>query len=181
MIRINLLPYREKEHKASIERQLTFIGVSFAAFLIILLTGWLVVSSKVSGLEKDVKDLEDNLARLTKIVGDVEKYKEDKKIVEKKLAVIATLERNRLGPVRLLDALTQLVPTNDVWLDRLSQSGTALRIEGVARDNIAVVKFMKNLEGSSLIQSVDLLSTKQMENSGVKLQTFILSCAMKKG
>jgi hypothetical protein len=40
---------------------------------------------------------------------------------------------------------------------------------------------MKNLEGSSLIQSVDLLSTKQMENSGVKLQTFILSCAMKKG
>jgi len=181
MIRINLLPYREKEHKANIARQLTIIAVTFGVFLTILLAIQLVVSSKVSGLEKEVQGLEDNLARLTKIVGDVEKYKADKKIVEKKLAVIANLERNRLGPVRLLDELTQLVPTKDVWLNRLSQSGTSLRIEGVARDNIAVVKFMKNLEGSNLIQSVDLQSTKQTEVSGVNLQMFILSCTMKKG
>ncbi|MBN1612858.1 MAG: PilN domain-containing protein [Deltaproteobacteria bacterium] len=181
MIRINLLPYREKEQKAGIARQFIVMGAVLGAFLVLVLAVHLVVSSKISGLEEEIQTLESDLERLTKVVGDVEQYKEDKRVVEKKLAVIAQLEHNRLGPVRLLDGLTQLVPTEDVWLDRLSQSGTDLRIEGVARDNIAVVKFMKNLEGSDLIRSVDLQSTKETEISGIKLQKFILSCAMKRG
>jgi hypothetical protein len=53
-------------------------------------------------------------------------------------------------------------------------------IEGVGRDNIAVALFMKSLELSKYIQSVDLISSKQVDMSGVKVNQFSLSCVKKR-
>jgi len=61
------------------------------------------------------------------------------------------------------------------------QAGNNLRIEGVARDNGTVARFMKNLEKIGFIQSVDLVVTKEQEVAGVKLQQFILTCVLDKG
>jgi type IV pilus assembly protein PilN len=81
----------------------------------------------------------------------------------------------------MLDELTTMVPVKDVWLEKLSEKGTAITIEGMARNNIAVAHFMKNLAGSTFIKSVDLISTKEKEVAGIKLQRFIISCVKKKG
>jgi hypothetical protein len=53
-------------------------------------------------------------------------------------------------------------------------------IEGVGRDNIAVALFMKNLELSKYVQSVDLISSKQVDMFGVKVNQFSLSCVKKR-
>ncbi|HOG17818.1 MAG: Fimbrial assembly protein (PilN) [Syntrophaceae bacterium PtaU1.Bin231] len=180
MIRINLLPYREKEKKANLARQLIIIGATFVVFLAILVSLYFYVITSVKSLEADIKKSETELARLTKVLGDIEVFKADKKVMEKKLAVIQNLEANRLAPVRLLDELAVLVPTKDIWLEKMVESGSSLRIEGVGRDNIVVALFMKNLERSDYIRSVDLVLSKQAEISGVKLQRFVLSCMTKK-
>ena len=180
MIRINLLPYREKEKKANLARQLIIIGATFVVFLAILVSLYFYVITSVKSLEADIKKSETELARLTKVLGDIEVFKADKKVMEKKLAVIQNLEANRLAPVRLLDELAVLVPTKDIWLEKMVESGSSLRIEVVGRDNIVVALFMKNLERSDYIRSVDLVLSKQAEISGVKLQRFVLSCMTKK-
>jgi type IV pilus assembly protein PilN len=179
MIKINLLPWREREKKENLKRQITIIAGSFILFFLVVAFLQLSISSSIGNIEKDIKNQEGRLAFLTKIVGDIEGFKADKKDLEKKLDIIKTLEENRLAPVRMLDELTTLVPTKNLWLENFSEKGKNLRIEGVARDNIAVARFMKNLELSNYIKSIDLLVSKQKEISGIKLQQFTLECSLK--
>lgn len=181
MIRINLLPYREAEKKADLQRQIVILAGTFAVFLLVIVSLQVYVTAAVISLGTKVKDREDRLAVLQKKIGDIEVFKQDMKDAEKKLSIIKTLERNRLYPVRLLDELSRVVPVEDIWLEKLSEQGTELRIEGVARNNIAVALFMKNLEKSGFIKSVDLTSSKQTEISSVKVQQFILLCSVERG
>ncbi|MCX5843259.1 MAG: PilN domain-containing protein [Deltaproteobacteria bacterium] len=181
MIRINLLPYREKEKIEDITRQIMVIGITFVVFVLSLGSFHLYLSMSISSLEENITKQQNELDRLNKIILDIDTFKRDKALLEKKIAIINTLEENRLAPVRMLDELTSMVPVKDVWLERLSEKGTAITIEGMARNNIAVAHFMKNLAGSTFIKSVDLVSTKEKEISGIKLQQFIISCVKKKG
>jgi type IV pilus assembly protein PilN len=181
MIRINLLPYREKGKKEDLTRQIVIIAITFIFFLLAIGSLQLYLSMSISSLEKNIKIKEETLARLNKIVVDIETYKKDKALLEKKLAIINNLEENRLAPVRMLDELTTLVPIHDVWLEKLTEKGTDTTFEGMARNNIAVAHFMKNMAGSTFIKSVDLVSTKEKEISGTKLQQFVISCVKKKG
>ena len=181
MIRINLLPYREKEKKANLQSRIVLLGGSLVVYLLVLGGVHFYFSMGISGLEKSIKEENAKLVVLNKKVGDVEARKRDKQEVEAKLGVIKSLEGNRLFPVRMLDELNLLVPARDVWLEKINQTGNELRIEGVARNNDVVARFMKRLEAARFIQTVDLMGTKEKEVSGSKLQQFILMCVTKKG
>lgn len=181
MIRINLLPYREKEKKANIQSRIVFLTGSLVLYLLVLGGIHLYFSMGISGLEKSIKEENAKLVILNKKVGDIDARKRDKQEVEQKLGVIKSLEGNRLFPVLMLDELNSLVPARDIWLEKINQTGNELRIEGVARNNDVVARFMKSLEKAGFIQTVDLMGTKEKEVSGNKLQQFILTCITKKG
>jgi type IV pilus assembly protein PilN len=132
-------------------------------------------------METKVREADAKLVVLNKKVGDLEGFKRDKREIEQKLGVIKSLEGNRLFPVRMLDEINRLVPAGDIWLEKISENGQELRIEGIARDSITVAGFMKSLEKAGFIQSVDLGVSREKEVSGVKLQQFILNCGIKRG
>ena len=180
MIRINLLPYREREKKEDLTRQIVIIVITLVVFLLVIGSFQLYLSISTSSLEKNIKLQEEELARLTKTIGDIEQYKLNKSTLERKLAIINNLEENRLAPVMMLDELSLLVPVKDVWLDKISERGSEITIDGMARNNIAVAHFMKNLSGANFVKTVDLLATREKEISGMKLQQFIISCVKKK-
>lgn len=181
MIKVNLLPYREREKKENFLQQIFIIAGSFIFFILVLV--WLQVwaSSSISNLENQKKEAESSLADLDKKIGRLEKYKNEKKDLEQKLGVITTLEENRLAPVKTLDNLAMLVPAKDIWLVKITQKGSNLSIEGIGRDNIAVADFMKSIEKFDPIKSVDLISSKKTDISGFTLQQFNFSCVLKKG
>jgi type IV pilus assembly protein PilN len=181
MIRINLLPYREKEKRENLQRQIILMAGGVIFVVLILVSVYLFISISISNLEKQIAQAEAKLIILNKKVGDIEGFKRDKKDVEQKLEVIKSLEGNRLFPVRMLDEINQLVPAKDAWLDRIVETGQSLRIEGMARDNGIVAVFMKNLEKADFIQSVELVVSQEKEVVGVKLQQFTLTCMKKKG
>ncbi len=180
MIRINLLPYHEAAKKENIKRQVTILAGSFVIFLLLLFYARISLSSSIGTLEEQIKEKESHLVVLTKKLGDIEGLKRSIKELEQKLSVITGLEENRHFPVNLLEEMARLVPNKDVWLEKISETGTDLKIEGVARNNMAVARYMKNLELSKMISSVSLISTKQRDISGNQLQQFSLSCALKK-
>ena len=124
------------------------------------------MSSSISNLENQIKESTSLLADLDKKIGNLEKFKKNKKDLEQKLGVIATLEENRLAPVKTLDNLALLVPSKDIWLVKITQKGDNISIEGIGRDNIAVADFMKSIEKFDPIKSVDLISSKKTEISG---------------
>jgi type IV pilus assembly protein PilN len=180
MIKINLLPYREKEKKENLQQQIFILSGTLALFLLILLAVQIYFSMSISGMETKILEAEAKLVVLNKKVGDIEGFKRDKRELEQKLGVINSLERNRLFPVRVLDELNLLVPSREAWLEKITQKGQELRIEGVARDNGTVARFMKSVEKARFAQSVELVVSREKELAGVKLQQFILTCVMKK-
>jgi type IV pilus assembly protein PilN len=131
-------------------------------------------------METKIREAEARLVVLDKKVGDIEGFKRDKKELEQKLGVINSLEKNRLFPVLVLDELNLLVPSREAWLEKITQRGQELRIEGVALNNGTVARFMKSVEKARFVESVELVVSREKELAGVKLQQFILTCVMKK-
>jgi type IV pilus assembly protein PilN len=180
MIKINLLPYREKAKKANLQHQIIILSGTLGLFLLIVIAVHLYFGMSISSLETKIREADAKLVVLNKKVGDIEGFKRDKKELEQKLGVINSLEKNRLFPVRMLDELNLLVPSKEAWLEKITQKGQELRIEGVAVDNGTVARFMKSVEKAGFVQSVELVVSKEKEVVGVKLQQFILTCVMKK-
>jgi type IV pilus assembly protein PilN len=181
MIKINLLPYREKKKKENLVQQIWIISGSLIVFILLLFWLQIWINSSISDLKSKVKDSEASLIELDKTIGDLEKFKKDKKELEQKLGVIATLEENRLAPVKTLDNLSMLVPSKDIWLIKITQKGERINIEGIGRDNVVVADFMKEIEKFDPIKSVDLISSKKTDIAGITLQRFNFSCVLKKG
>lgn len=181
MIKINLLPYREKAKKESRSKQLFIIIGLFFLFILGLIWAYFYFSLQVTNLEAKLADSKQILKILDDKIGDLEKFKQRKAELELKIGVIGTLEENRSLPVKTLDDLSMLVPQKEIWLTKIDQSNDTLKIEGVGRDNIAAATFMKTIENFAPIKSVDLISSKKVEIAGVTLQQFVFSCKMKKG
>jgi len=181
MIKINLLPYREKEKKDNLARQITIIAGSFIFFILCLVLFQVHMVTQVMDLETKIVDSKQKLKVLDAKIGNLDKFKLKKADLELKLGVIGTLEENRLLPVKTLDDLSMLVPQKSIWLTKIVQNNDSLTIEGVGRDNIAAADFMKTIENFAPIKSVDLISSKKVEIAGTTLQQFIFSCKMKKG
>jgi type IV pilus assembly protein PilN len=182
MIKINLL-YRsvaEKEKKTNIVRQLVIVVVATVIFAILIASVQIFMMRSIASIEGDIKARETRLVALKKILGEIEDIRMEKQTLERKLAVIKRLEEDRLYPVRLLDEINTMVLPKDVRLTKVSEQGPQLSIEGVGRDNIAVALFMKNLELSRYIQSVELVSSRQVTISGVNVNQFSLSCVKKR-
>ncbi len=180
MIRINLLPYREKEKKESIQRQIVLYAGSLCLFLLVLVGVYVYFTASVGSLETQIAEANARLAVLDKKVGDIDRIKRDKKELEQKLGVINTLEGNRIFPVRMLDELNTLIPAKEMWLEKIVATGQELRIEGIAKDNGTVALFMKNLEKAWFIKTVDLVVSREKDVAGTKLQQFILTCGIKR-
>jgi len=180
MIKINLLPYKEKEKKETMARQAVIILFTSLVFLSAIAVVHIYMSRSNSNLESDIQLKEKRLVDLKKIIGEIDTIRIEKNTFDNKLSVIKRLDEDRLFPVRMLDEINQMTPAKDLWLNKISETGMSVNIEGVGRDNIAVALFMKSLEMSKYIQSVDLVSTKQVDISGLKLQQFTLSCIKKR-
>jgi type IV pilus assembly protein PilN len=181
MIKINLLPYREKKKKEYIVQQIYMFTGSFIMFILFLVWLQVWINSSISDLKSQIKESEDSLVELDKKIGNLDKFKNDKKELEQKLGVIATLDENRLAPVKTLDNLALLVPSKDIWLVKITQKGDNINIEGIGRDNVVVADFMKDIEKFDPIKSVDLISSKNTDISGITLQKFNFTCILKKG
>lgn len=181
MIKINLLPYHEKKKKENLVQQIWIFAGSFIVFILLLVWLQVWINSSINNLKSQIKESETLLVELDKTIGDLDKFKKDKQELEQKLGVIATLEENRLAPVKTLDNLAMLVPLKDIWLIKITQKGDSINIEGIGRDNVVVANFMKDIEKFDPIKSVDLISSKNTDIAGITLQKFNFSCILKKG
>jgi len=181
MTRINLLPYREEKKKASAKRQVLIGLVSFGIFFLVIVSLYVYVIMGIAKLETKAKSARIQLDALTKVTGNLEKFKADKKILEKKIGVIKDLEKNRAYPVHIMDELASRISPDSEWLTSVTEKDNSLRVKGVAVNNPAIAQFMKRLEESPYIKTVDLISSKQAVISGVKLMGFVLLCTAEKG
>lgn len=167
MIRINLLPVRQKAKEENIRRQISIGALLLVLFLAVM--GYLLSDqySQLKSLKAQKAQAEQKLAALKKEVGDLEQVKKKKQALESRKTAIADLNRNRQGVVKALDQMITDKP-KELYFVSLEQKSTgapwddfSLSITGVATDNEVVARFMKGLQASrKTFASVDLDFTK---------------------
>jgi type IV pilus assembly protein PilN len=167
MIRINLLPVRQKAKQENIRKQISIGVLLIGLFLAII--GYLLFDqySELGRLRDQKTQAEQKLAALKKEVGDLEQFKKRKQALENRKAAIADLNRNRQGVVKVLDQLITEKP-KELYFVSLEQKSSgapwedfSLSIAGVATDNEVVARFMRGLQASrKTFPGVDLDFTK---------------------
>ncbi len=174
MVRINLLPVKVSKKKIAGKQQLLL----FAAVLLLGIVANVVVASARAGVlqskQARIAQTRDQIARLDKVIGEIAKYKEARKELEAKLAILDRLKAGRTGPVRMLDALASIMPKR-LWLKRMDEKGGSVTFEGTAATIDDVSAFMKELKASQYFGNAELKrTTARDEKGGTQLVDFQL-------
>jgi len=176
MIRINLLPFRAARKSENIRRQVSLFFLSL--ILVIIIVGFFQIrlATKISGLTKKVEATEKELGKYKKIAKNVDDIKRKLANLNKRTNVMIALDKNRKDPIKLLEAMTDLVVADRMWLTKLNASGRTVKLSGVALDNKTTADFMTRLEQSELFSSVNLHTLKHKVQKKQKLKSFNITC-----
>ena len=180
MIRINLLPVRAARKKENIRRQVSIFFL--CVFFFVAVMGYVAyhLGRSISDLNAKIENAQTELTKLQAIVKKVNKIKKELNKLQAKMDIIAMLELNRAGPVRIMDALTSLVVAERMWLTSLTEAGGEMSLAGVAMDNKTIADFMTRIEKSPYFKVVDLISSKQivLKKDKVKFKEFTITCRL---
>ncbi|RMD85622.1 MAG: hypothetical protein D6808_04875 [Candidatus Dadabacteria bacterium] len=176
MIRINLVWEDDAGGANKIFQVAAFLLSLLSLFLAFYLaSNSLAYKTKLYEAEKKIfSEQISSLRKVTKEVRDLEKKRD---ILKNKIEVIATLRKQKTGPVRILDDLNQALPSKS-WLTGVSERGGVMSIVGLALDNQTIADFMKELEKSNFFLQVDLLEARQVSWNRVKMKKFTLSAVV---
>ena len=179
MIRINLLPFRAARQKENVRRQLTVFFLSMALLVVAVFAVQWWLSSRVSSLDKKLKQTQTELDKYNKINQEIAEIKKKLENLNKKMAVMAELESNRHEPTRLMDTLTQVVVPKRMWFTKLEEKDKTVNVNGIALDNKTVADFMVRLEKCGLFSTVSLKTLKQTVLQNSNLKSFAILCVKK--
>lgn len=183
MIKINLLPVREKVKKENIRRQITIGALLILFSVAVMAYYYLQISHQLDAVRTEKGQIEKRLADLKKEVGDLSKIKGQREALEKRKSAIAALEKNRIGLVMVMDELSAAKP-GALYFTSLEQKVAGapwddfgVVLTGIATDNEIIAQFMRSLQKVPIFKTVDLDYTKSkpMQKEGGVFQEFRLN------
>jgi type IV pilus assembly protein PilN len=177
MIKINLLPYRAQRKRQRVVEHLIIAGLACLPAIMGIFISFLVINLKISGLDDAIASTAQEIKRQQATVEKIKVFKDKKEALLKKMDIIKTLQKNKSGPVHILDQLAVNLP-GKLWLFGIKQTGMNLNLEGYALDNQSISRYMINLEKSPYFKSVDLgkISTEEQKGVRIPLKKYSLKC-----
>ncbi len=172
MIKINLLGDDSVQDSTGI----LWAGGYAAGLVLFLVTCFFLNSSINASIAENTEResvLQAQLVELQKKTKEVRDLEKKRKELSSKLAVIARLKKNKIGPVRVMDDLNISIPERS-WLTDVKETNGAFSIRGFALDNQTIAEFMRSLDSSDYFVNVDLVETKQATKLGAKIKQFVL-------
>lgn len=182
MIRINLLP-GPRPKAVQQQRDARIEAVAAAGVMVLILAGsfyysWALSSENVL-LEQDKTDKEQQIKILKSKVKQVEKFKANQKLLQEKTQVIELLEKERVGPVLVLDHVSRSLDPLKIWLIRLSMKGRDVEVEGKALTTNDIVEFVNRLRRSDYFSAVRLIESRAVAEAQVGLFQFRVDLTIK--
>ncbi len=163
MIKINLLP--KDERKTARRIKLPSISGTAAIWPLVIAILYIGVIFAIATLQaRDMKELEEKIekakqesAALAPQLAKIRKLTKEREEVNRRLGIIADLDKDRYFRVRVINDISEKLPAN-CWLTSVKESGGArLSIEGVTFSNYIIADLMNNLERSERFGEVILM------------------------
>lgn len=174
MVKINLLPIKSELRKKALIEHVALLSL---CIVLVFILSWFVqasVNHQKEMLQQEVTKTKLEIKKLTAEAGEIEKFKQQKQELERKLDIITDLNAKKTGPVEVLDQLSLLIPEK-AWITSMKNTGDNLILDGAAVDNPTIATFMKNLQASPYFQGVDLEVTQQQGAN----HRFTIKCRIK--
>jgi Tfp pilus assembly protein PilN len=192
MIRINLLgtakPKKGKRGRRFFAMpQLTTEGpsplIAGLALFVVAAAGiyfyYLRLESTHEKLQVQITEANRSIASMVKVKQAYLERQKDYDAFKRRFDIIDQLRAGQLGPVPLLNNLSETVnKTDGVWLLNMRDEGASVSLDGVALGPNNVANLMTNLRRSGYYKNVELRETSQEDNP--KLQTFSFSLVCEK-
>ena len=175
MIKINLIPFRAARRKENIRRQISVFLLSLLFISVVLVYYNTTLGSKISELESNIASTKKQLTATQKKARQVDQIKKKLNLLQRKTRVIRNLELNRKEPVKMLDAMTQLVVPERMWITSFKNQGRRINLNGIALDNQTVADFMTRMERSKLFSSISLKKVNQKRIGKNNLKSFAIT------
>ncbi len=182
MIRINLLSgpkARQAKPQYDVRAQV-LLGVGV---IVVTLAGcwWYSASldQEIEAKQEEKQEKERQLAQLKEQAKQVQDFEQKKKLLEDKNRIIDQLEASRMGPVKVLDNVSQSVEPLKVWLTKLGVSSDTVQVEGKALTNDDVVEFVNNLRRTDYFSGINLQESKAAVENKVNVYQFRLAFRLK--
>ena len=119
------------------------------------------------------------VVQLKEQVKQVAKFESRKKVLEDKNRIIDELEKSRVGPVKVLDHVSQSLEPLKVWLVRVAVNGKEIDLEGRAATNDDVVEFVNNLRRTDYFSNINLQESRAAVESQLNIYQFKLGFRLK--
>ena len=167
MIRINLLgQVRPKAAKKTVPLeatvQLLFLAVAVALAAVILGVTYFQERSQLNETNKRIAALRAEKQSLQQIKQDVDRFQNEKSVLQERINVIETLQKNRIGAQNLLQMVANTVVRVDaLWLTSFNRTGNTLTIEGEAGSIDSVANFITEMKRSGYFDQVEIQSAKE--------------------
>ncbi len=178
IMEINLLPHREARRVADLRESVALLLLGLVVVLSGIFFTHQSVKSELATAKASVAQLEADIERYKPQQVLVEGFKKQKKELQDKLDIIASLDQARSGPVRVLDELSTKVPER-MWLTGITTKGKVIKLEGMSLDTGVVADFLRGLNSSPYFSNVDLDRTSGGKVvRGVRLVNFVIRADM---
>ncbi len=177
MIRINLLP------RVEIKKPIKGIGEIFIGTLALLVVLGVILAThfsqagKIKNTNNEIRVTDKKIEALKDVEDRVNEFKAKNKELERRIQIIADLEKKRSGPLFVMDSLSSSIPARS-WIDTIKSKGSKTTISGIAWNEFTVAEFMKNLQNSDYFKNVKLKVIKQEDISSLQLRKFEITSSM---
>ena len=181
MIRINLLPLKEAQRALGRRRQMSVALLSFSVALLMMVVPFVLQGRQLANLDSEIQQLNAELTKLNEQTREVRDPDKKRLELNAKLKVIENLKQKRVGPVRILEDLSEAAPEK-LWLVEFNDLSGNATITGMALDNQTIATFMRHLQASKYFYDVDLEKSSQSDpvrglsavDAGVVFKKFIV-------
>src|ERR1700678_1676840 len=167
MIRINLLGQsRPKDTKQTVPLEATvqiiFLLVALGLAAIVLSVTYFQQKRELDATNARIAALRAEKQSLQQVKQDVDRFETQKAVLEQRINVIETLQKNRTGGQELLETVANTVVRVDaLWLTSIERKGDSLDIAGEAGSINAVANFITQLRRSGYFDKIEIKEAKE--------------------
>jgi type IV pilus assembly protein PilN len=162
MIRINLLGQDRPKTAASpvpleATMQVIFGLLALGVALAFLGITYYQQKGELDRTNAKISSLRAERAALEQIKQDVDRFESQRGMLQQRIDVIETLQKNRTGAQDLLQMVaTTVVHVDNVWLTSLNRSGNSIDIQGEAASINSVANLITQLKRSGYFDNVEI-------------------------
>lgn len=173
MIRINLIPEPERKEVKGLGE--IFIGICVLVALFAAIAAIHILQAKKIGeVNRRIAKAEKRIRELEVFKQKVDEFKAKNAELNRRIEIINVLEKNRTGPLYVMDALSRAIP-NKAWIDEFTEKGAQTQLVGIADNEFTVADFMQALQTSPYFVGVELGVIKKTDLRKLDLRAFVIN------